>query len=102
MTFTKLLNLLAVSCLATIIFSLGPAPALALSVDTIYHARHNLHHAADEKEKRANPTSAPEPTSGGFTSDGSFDSEDSAKVGIAWPLGNDPAIENFKTAKVDK
>lgn len=136
MAVTKLLNLLAISCLA-IIASLGPAPVSALSVDTTHHARHNLHHAVAAKKKRATsskrckarstapasthaaeattkaPAPAPKPTtskaaapapkpspqsSGG----GSSNSGGGGKVGIAWPLGNDPSIKNFKTGKVDK
>jgi len=133
MAVAKLLNLLAISCLA-IIASLGPTPVSALSVDTTHHARHNLHHAVAAKKKRATsskrckprstapapaqssqattkappapkptkaappPPPAPKPASGG----GSSNSGGGGKVGIAWPLGNDASIKNFKTAKVDK
>jgi len=135
MAVTKLLNLLAISCLA-IIASLGPTPVSALSVDTTHHARHNLHHAVAAKKKRAasskrcKPRStAPAPAPASYstttkaaapkpsttkaaapkpTSEGSSGGSNSGggggggKAGIAWPLGNDPAIKNFKTWKTDK
>ncbi|KAF9452042.1 glycoside hydrolase family 128 protein [Macrolepiota fuliginosa MF-IS2] len=128
MAVTKLLNLLAISCLA-VIASLGPAPVAALSVDTTHQVRNN-HHGVFAKKRRAvstkrckpratdpapapattsnspapKPTSTkaapkPSPTSSGSNSGSG---SGSAKAGIAWPLGNDPSIKNFKTSKVSK
>ncbi|KAF5364146.1 hypothetical protein D9756_000555 [Leucocoprinus leucothites] len=144
MAVVKLLNLLAISCLA-VIASLGPVPAAALSVDT-HLPRHNLHHAIAAKKRRgtsskrckprATPapestktSSAPKPTktsnsgssgsnngnNGNGGDNGNDDDGDdndnsgsnsgsggSGKAGLAWPLGNDPSIKNFKSWKVNK
>lgn len=105
MAVAEFLKLLTISCLV-IIASLGSAPVLALSVDsTTQRARHDLH-PIGAKEKRATSANAtlppPKHTSEGSSSSGSFDSEDVAKVGIAWHFGNIPSIQDFKTAKVDK
>jgi hypothetical protein len=67
MAVAKLLNLLAISCLA-VIASFGPAPVSALSVDSAQVARRDHHVIAAQKRdnstKRCKPRSAtPAPTS---------------------------------------
>lgn len=111
-----------------IIASLAPTPAGALSVE-IHHARHNPYHVAHENQRRAaskrckpRSTSVPMPTSTSIkistssktsyaskpttssnsSSAGGNSGSGGGKVGIATNIGNDPAIKNFKTAKVTK
>ncbi|KXN86345.1 hypothetical protein AN958_10207 [Leucoagaricus sp. SymC.cos] len=145
MAVVKLLNLLAISCLA-VVASFGPAPVAALSVENTHYVRSNAHHVVAAKKKRATsskrckprstapahskPTTsspAPKPTESSNSGSGSGNSgnsgsnnnggnsgsdnggnsssnngDGSGKVGIAWALGNNPSLKNFKSWKVSK
>ncbi|EKM80218.1 hypothetical protein AGABI1DRAFT_113420 [Agaricus bisporus var. burnettii JB137-S8] len=119
MAVTKLLNLLAISCLA-IIASFGPVPVSALSVESVHHARRDHHVLAAKKRgnssKRCKPRSttpapspspttskkpAPKPTSSkdvappSSTPPSSGGDSGARKVGIAFTGGDESAITQF-------
>jgi hypothetical protein len=122
MAVTKLLNLLAISCLA-VIASFGPAPVSALSVESAHIAHRDHHviaaHKRDNSTKRCKPRSAapvpssaatsskkpapkpsssnavakPSPISSGSGGDGT------RKVGIAWAGSDEGDITQFWSSK---
>lgn len=118
MAVSKLLNLLAISCLA-IIASFGPVPVSALSVESVHHARRDHHVLAAKKRgnssKRCKPRStAPAPSPAPTTSEKSAPKPSSSKavalpsptsggggdsgarkVGIAFTGGDETAITQF-------
>jgi hypothetical protein len=126
----KLLNLLALSSLAIMACSFNAAPASALSVDTHNVARHVLRsHDSIARRKRAsgkrckNRPPAPQPSHKDKPKkkphneeSGQHDSNDNnkpsgstqrpshsgggGKTGLAWPNGDDNALQKFKTNKV--